>query len=280
MFISGKVSIAYFSLIYFLSTVLINNVEVNRYAIASEVINKLSAQDSQQLPEIRVVEIMSDIGDGEKIFVGSGLLVAGKIRQTKPNPKLIDPQKTYKTYEYTVISNQHVVGNSDRNNYFVRINGEISPVYDIYTTRSNSKYDLSLLKFSSDDHWLNLPFTDFHIPQKIDGVQISANGWVENFKGNVRVTELKKIDISIVSQDTRRIYYSRDTPTKQGMSGGALISSDGELIGIHCQIDQGIPIIVVFTFYTSYKNQYDDDKQSPCFSQMIRQCKFSYVEIF
>jgi Trypsin-like peptidase domain len=276
MFVFRKLFIISFCLTCFLSNIFVNSVDANKINISSELFDR----DPPQLPKVIVVEIMVETIDRGKILAGSGLLVMGKTREIEPNTNLIQPQ-IYQKYEYRVISNQHVVDDL-YNNYFVRFNGEVIPIYDLYTTRRNSNddlsYDLSLLKFSSDLYPLNLPFTQFISPGKIDGVKFSANGWVEILGENK--IELKQVNnIYNVRQDERRFYYSKNTPTEDGMSGGALISSDGKLIGIHRGKDQGIPIDTVYKFYQAYLRQYNENIQSPCFSQATTRCKKSFVEM-
>jgi Trypsin len=275
MFAFKMLLIISFGLACFISKIFVNSVDANEINVLAE----LSDQDSRQLPKIIVVEIMTDTFDRGRVLAGSGLLVIGKTRGIQPNINLIEPQ-IYKKYEYTVISNEHVFDNLDNNNYYVKFNGEVTPIHDLYTTRKSSGYDLSLLKFSSDFYPMNLPFTQFVSPKKNDGVKFSARGWFDVPRDNKIETEFRQVnDIYIIREDKFRIYYGRNTPTEYGMSGGALISSDGELLGIHRGVDEGIPIDTVYKFYQAYLRQYNENIQSPCFSQVTTRCKKSFIEM-
>jgi hypothetical protein len=233
-------------------------------------------QDYLEIARNTTVEIVTADPGRPKILIGSGVIVRKKLLREPVNPNDVKLQP-YK-YEYTVISNRHVMI-PRKNEYFIRINGETRKLSDLYTTRENSSYDLALLKFRSDR---NISFVNKSRRSISTETKFSINGWVEK-KPQSRENELIRIDsVSKSHEDAFYLYYAindKIEKPKDGMSGGSLLSSDGELIGIHAAKNKGISFNTVDRFYQSYLRQYRDDVQSPCFATLQKRCRISFIEM-
>jgi Trypsin-like peptidase domain len=238
--------------------------------------NEVSNQKNLEIAKTSVVEIITAEPGRKKILMGSGVIISKKVLNEELNQNDINAKKY--NYEYTVVSNRHVI-TPQRNEYSIRINGETRKILDLYATRESSLYDLSLLKFSSNQ---DLPIIHKSEESISSGTTFSVNGW---FEKNSRYRENELIHLDGVSKSHENefyLYYTKNNTieeTRDGMSGGALISSDGKLIGIHARKDRGIPVNTVLRFYQSYLQQYREDIRSQCFVTLKKKCKLSFIEM-
>jgi tetratricopeptide (TPR) repeat protein/S1-C subfamily serine protease len=128
---------------------------------------------------------------------------------------------------YLVLTNAHVVTGVNKIN-LKTFDGKTYPA-EIVSQSKFEKSDLALLKFQANQSYC-VPSVAESI-NNITGIQVMAAGYSEE-KGKIvfRSGEVKQIPDQPLKEGYQ-IGYSSDI--EQGMSGGAIISGDGTLIGIN-----------------------------------------------
>mgnify|MGYP001800173091 FL=1 len=128
---------------------------------------------------------------------------------------------------YLVLTNAHVVRGVNKIN-LTTFDGKTYPA-EIVSQSKFEKSDLALLKFQANQSYCVPYITEF--VNNITGRDVIAAGYSEE-KGKIvfRSGEVKQISEQPLKEGYQ-IGYSSDI--EQGMSGGAILSNDGTLIGIN-----------------------------------------------
>jgi S1-C subfamily serine protease len=188
------------------------NISNSNLEIFSSGTNKqLSSEEIYTIAQEISVKIMS--GDGE--FLGSGVLL----------------QKQDRTY--TVITNAHVLrGNVSSLPYQIETNDLKVHKVKRFITQDFGELDMALLKFTSFNETYEIPQIG-EDPKLGDKVYTCGFPDVEEGVGKPKFLITKGEVLSILDPPKKDGYQIGHTNNiESGMSGGALLNSKGELVGI------------------------------------------------
>jgi hypothetical protein len=267
----------------------IYSIYFNNYSFVS------ASEASTEFAKRVVVEILARnprSSDDEFALKGSGIIISRQNLERPVNVSDISDNYPYK-YEYVVISNAHVASTINTE-YSIRVNEKIRKIHDIYLPDDFDRerfrnedmqlrqYDLSLLKFATDT---KLDFLDINKQQRNNISFFSAYGWVEHADENgSQKFKFKSVEnIEMKTKDEYVIYYKDNTGTltEHGMSGGVLLTNNGEFVGVHRGIGIGIPSETASKFYRNYLSKFKSSlgSQGECFTTKKKKCSIPRIEM-
>ena len=140
-----------------------------------------------------------------------------------------------------IITNNHVINNSDK--LTVTLNN--NKTYDAEIIGSDPKTDIALLKIEADE---DLPFVTF-----ADSDQAKIGEWVLAVGNPFNLTST--VTAGIISAKARDLsgsstqsFIQTDAAVNPGNSGGALVNSRGELVGINTAISSQTGSYIGYSF--------------------------------
>lgn len=140
-----------------------------------------------------------------------------------------------------IITNNHVINNAQE--LSVTLNN--NKTYDAKVIGSDAKTDIALLKIETDE---DLPFATFG-----DSDQVKIGEWVLAVGNPFNLTST--VTAGIISAKSRDLsgtnsqsFIQTDAAVNPGNSGGALVNSNGELIGINTAISSQTGSYIGYSF--------------------------------
>ena len=136
------------------------------------------------------------------------------------------------SYEYTVITNEHVVSDATQVDIYVYVGGNQYTYANVNLVGVDAKNDIAVLKFTSS---MNLPVIEF--TNSFDARAGQTVYAIGNPSGSTRFDSISQGVLTsarrFITIDTSSTYvFQHDAAINPGNSGGPLVDSNGKLIGV------------------------------------------------
>jgi hypothetical protein len=231
---------------------------LNDSANASNTSSRFLSNMISQLPQdFTVVILRKGFSSPNSFPVGSGVIISRT--QDSISSK----------YKYTVITNQHVINPSKSINkdsvYYISIGGRSHSVFCVSKVFFPD-IDVAVLEFSSFQNYSKV---------NVDSQGITGNEPVYISGWDISDTNPKfKTVEGSVQNSNNFLRYTNNPGTVGGMSGGPILNSMGNLVGIHKGILVGIPMAQVSKVISNHRGQKSDGDRCACFGFVGNSCSF------
>ncbi len=192
----------------------------------------LNFVDAAELTVHTVVHIKTEVTQRTSVYDDFFLEFFGRQHPQYNQPLVATGSGVMITSDGFIVTNNHVVHNADK--LEVTLNDKRTYTAEIIGTDPST--DLALIKIDED----NLPFISYGNSDDIRvGEWVLAVGNPFNLTSTVTagIVSAKARDINILGTNTAiESFIQTDAPVNRGNSGGALVNTQGELIGINAAI--------------------------------------------